>query len=285
MTTVASTRRTRGEPRVELPPAPDWMFITPAFAEELLEFNEHNRHKKPQKIQEFASDMLTGSWGWCQDAIVRDWSGNLINGQNRLYAIIASGIGQWLLFADGWPSESQKTMDSGRARDFGDNLSIDNVARARDLATMAKYVFYWERTGWPVANTAVTKSKLQDVVDRHSDLHLYLNHTLAYVRPGFARALAYILSRSSAELLEEFWQRANGIGADEADIERVLAHRLFQDSVNGRPVHNGHAAELIIRSWNHRYDGKSVTRLQKNSSNSKPPISGLKKGATSIWQA
>lgn len=69
------------------------MDITPAMAKDWLESrNANNRAKKRNAIERYARDMKNGNWELTSEGITFGCSGELLNGQNRLYAIVESGV-------------------------------------------------------------------------------------------------------------------------------------------------------------------------------------------------
>ena len=66
--------------------------ITPIIAEKLLQKNEGNRKISTVTVSKYATDMKNGEWRESHQGIAVDETGNLIDGQNRLMAILKSGI-------------------------------------------------------------------------------------------------------------------------------------------------------------------------------------------------
>jgi len=67
------------------------MKITPKMAEEFLKNNKINRNIRPGLVNKYAYDMEKGRWQTIQN-ISFDSSGSVIDGQNRLSAIVKSKI-------------------------------------------------------------------------------------------------------------------------------------------------------------------------------------------------
>jgi hypothetical protein len=65
--------------------------ITPKMAEEFLKNNKINRHIRPGLVNKYSYDMIKGRWQTIQN-ISFDSSGSIIDGQNRLSAIVKSKI-------------------------------------------------------------------------------------------------------------------------------------------------------------------------------------------------
>ena len=69
------------------------MTVTPELAKEWLTKNiENNRNKSRSKIDAYAKDMRAGRWQLNGEAIRFNQSGKLVDGQNRLSAVIQAGV-------------------------------------------------------------------------------------------------------------------------------------------------------------------------------------------------
>jgi len=66
--------------------------ITPQVAIKMLSKNEGNRKIAPSTVLKYTKEMLAGEWRETHQGIAIDETGNLIDGQNRLMAVIKSGI-------------------------------------------------------------------------------------------------------------------------------------------------------------------------------------------------
>ena len=78
-------------PIAALPSPGEVVMVTPELAAEWLTHNTHNRGLKPIAIKRFAEDMTTGDWQWNGESIRFAADGTLLDGQNRLHAIVDSG--------------------------------------------------------------------------------------------------------------------------------------------------------------------------------------------------
>src|SRR5664279_4273925 len=64
--------------------------ITPSLAATYLEANIKNRKVKEKAVQRYAADMVAGEWMLTGEAIKFSDEGSLLDGQNRLRAIVMS---------------------------------------------------------------------------------------------------------------------------------------------------------------------------------------------------
>jgi hypothetical protein len=112
--------------------------IGPVMAKKMLERNVKNRAPKPAKVAQYAADMEAGRWLFDGAPIRFGADGTLLDGQNRLLAVIAADVTVPFLVVYGLPTESQAVMDGGAARTSADNLHISGEKNAAALASLCK---------------------------------------------------------------------------------------------------------------------------------------------------
>lgn len=104
--------------------------VSPAIAQRCLERNfTKNRKKKKTSISKYSSDMSGNRWESATgDAIRFSTELELVDGQNRLHAIVESGKSIYMLFMFGVTKKAVTTMDQGvsrSAKDAADILGLD----------------------------------------------------------------------------------------------------------------------------------------------------------------
>lgn len=97
--------------------------ITPEIARAMLERNKHNRPINWAKVEAYADVMARGEWKLHSQGIVFDQHGNLLTGQQRLWAVIYSDKNVYMRVSRGNPADTAKLLDRGRPQ------------TSRDLAT------------------------------------------------------------------------------------------------------------------------------------------------------
>ena len=106
-------------------PTPQPEFITPELAKEYLKHNKVNRPKRPDYIEGIARDIKRGQYHPTHQGIAFDENGDLIDGQNRLYAIIEADTPISILVSRNVKHSSGAYIDCGAARTFRDSLAFD----------------------------------------------------------------------------------------------------------------------------------------------------------------
>lgn len=99
--------------------------MTPEYAQELLDKNHpQNRKFKSFRITQYERDINSGIWLLTHQAIAVDEDGWLVDGQNRLTAIIRSGKSVPVVFVTGVHRDSILGVDFGATRNVADAAKI-----------------------------------------------------------------------------------------------------------------------------------------------------------------
>ena len=101
--------------------------ITPEVARKMLEANVNNRKKKSESIDK---DIERGRWRINGATIVFSDDGVLLDGQNRLDAVVKTGIPIVTVVVYGVQAESQVSMDMGVKRQVNDFLTMRGYKEA-----------------------------------------------------------------------------------------------------------------------------------------------------------
>lgn len=110
--------------------------MTPEMAKKYLENNfEKNRSIKAYKVDQYASDMMSGRWdiNAC-DPIMISETGKLLNGQHRLTALVKTGRTLIMEVRTNVPEESYVNMDQGACRTISEMIDIKQPASVSAVA-------------------------------------------------------------------------------------------------------------------------------------------------------
>jgi|SRR3954468_2101285 hypothetical protein len=99
--------------------------ITPELALEMLERNYNNRKPKERAIAAYARDMAAGAWDPDASDIKFARTGELLDGQNRLYACIRAGVPFATLVRTGLAIHTRAHVDTGVKRTVADMLRME----------------------------------------------------------------------------------------------------------------------------------------------------------------
>lgn len=194
--------------------------ITPERAEQYLGKNTGNRSYKVRKIAAYARDMEAGSFVVTGEAIKFDWNGRLIDGQNRLAAIINAGREVTTLVVRGLDPDVQMYLDSGAKRTHADALKIHGASgNLNSLAAVVRIVASYKEGTLPTAHSRArefTHAETLAFYDENADL-LTVADTLA---DRWARRLYTPNSALAAAIFLTM------------EVDPVEAHRFFQTTVD-----------------------------------------------------
>ena len=99
--------------------------ITPEVACRYLNLNiSTNRKLKYSNIKFLVDELKGGRWRLTHQGIAFNKDGFLIDGQNRLSAIVDSGISAQMMVSRGVENEAFKVMDNGVKRSFAESTGI-----------------------------------------------------------------------------------------------------------------------------------------------------------------
>jgi hypothetical protein len=118
--------------------------ITPDEAADILTRNPNNRTMSKDKISQYATDMLSGSWTINGETVIISDDDNLNDGQHRLEACVKAGVPFTTFLVRGVSRSSRITVDQGNSKNAGCYLSMDQVLNAKMKAGIARLLIAYE---------------------------------------------------------------------------------------------------------------------------------------------
>lgn len=246
--------------------------IDPQTAKSILEErNQGNRPPKPNKVQQFASDMAAGRWGLTGDTIKFGTDGRLLDGQNRLAASVRSGKSFITHTVFGIDPNLFGRMDIGKPRNAADVLHIAGYKYASTLAAAVRWAYLLDTNPYN-RETLKPDYVLELARDKYTDIESFLakgrSLNRQYAHPaGQISALLYKFSKSSPTKADEFynaWMTGKRNGPYQIiDTMQALLHSQKVNN-NGR-IHELVRAAIIIKAWNIFKAGQkgSLAQLQR----------------------
>lgn len=141
------------------------MKITPEIAKGMLESNTKNRKVSMVRVNLYADDMSRGGWQTNGEPICFNKSGQLINGQHRLMAVVKSGCTVDMVVV--FDVDNDVTLyDRGRTRSASDAIALSGIYSTSKTASMARLYLY-ENTKNKAASYA--ESRIRDFHIEHAD--------------------------------------------------------------------------------------------------------------------
>jgi hypothetical protein len=262
---------------LEAPPVVDteiaeFINVTPDLAQRWLGVNTANRKLKAANVTAFARDMVEGRWRTNGEAIKLAGPPfaptKLLDGQNRLHAVLKAGIPVRMLIVFGVDEDAQGTMDSGAKRTVADNLTIHGVKNAHVVASGASLAIRIAM-GRPSGGTlGVTNAAVEEWIADNPDIIRSAHVAVQYANRADAPASVvafthFTLSRLDLGEATAFWRdAAEKIGLSHGDPVNALTHRLAQARRQREKINPGTLVAAVFRAWNYRRQGKPLSKMQ-----------------------
>jgi hypothetical protein len=258
---MTTARKLAPEPYAEI------VNVTPARAQEWLGHNLRNRPLKRQKIDQYTRDMAAGRWQLTGEALKFAPDGQLLDGQNRLHAVVASGatIRSWVMW--NVPATAQDVMDSGAARSASDALAMQGIRNAKRVTAAARIAMARE-AGTSITGSRFTHSEVQDWVMNNLELTdvpdlLGSRGRNLPVTPGVSLYCYWQLMLVDAEACDQFFEGfAEGVGLETGSPIIALRKRLTGSYGATRKITPEEQISCVFRAWNFWRKGQRVQKIQ-----------------------
>jgi hypothetical protein len=284
---AAESIPTPAEAFVGIPRMDGRMRVTPAIAAAWLKnFNTHNRPFKKKRIESYSRDMTNGRWiydgapirfGVDEDGIER-----LLDGQNRLAAVVKSGRAQDFNIVTGLPVEAQRVMDQGVLRTVADNLGLEGEKNRMVLASASRIgvLMGLDPTGGAInhGNFVTTTAEQMEWVQDHPDIRAFVDHVAAQKtrwKPFPQGVIAWAMWRLAqvdaveADRFFTDWREKRTQGRGDPLLTLIDRVDSYKDK-NERRMSAAEFLHLIFRTWNARHKGEALRRLQRSSQVPRP---------------
>lgn len=247
-------------------PTAEFVTVPPGLAEEWLGRNSGNRNLKHIKIASYARDILADRWLITGEAIKFDWDGRLIDGQNRLHAIIKAGRPAPLLVVRGLDPESQKVLDTGAKRSAADALKMSGHHNQPNvLAATIRLLIAWDNGELTTAYSKapeVTHSEILAFYAEHDGLDGAVARAQRIYQPieatpsPLATAI-YLTTLVDPEDSYRFFQELHDLDlGGKGNPKATLYTRL--KSLRGEKYTSAQQLYFILRAWNAWREGRSL---------------------------
>jgi hypothetical protein len=244
--------------------------VTPALAKKWLTQNaENNRRPKWSKIPGYARDMKHGDWNSDSGETIKfDTAGTLIDGQNRLMAVILADVPIEFDVAYNVPTEAMQVIDSGASRGAGDSMRIAGATDRMRSAAIVRWAIMWDAGIYLGTGSKLSPTR-SEVINRYREDPERFNAAATRATDCQNRGLGtgapsgvayYLFSRIDGEATHAFFDQYVS-GANLPIFSPILAlrnkmARLRTDRLT-RPEQLGY----FIRAWNAVRDDKPLERI------------------------
>lgn len=253
--------------------------ITPELAAQWLERNTRNRSIRQHKVEAYAAAMQRGEWRESRDPIEFDLSGNLINGQHRLSAIIKSGLTIRNPVRTDVPIADMAVIDTGLSRKASDLLQLTGHSNSTGLAATAKTWYLWHttpsltmlRAGSKVVNNELILRIVEDQPDMIHSVE-YINRLKGQfnlVPPAAMAAVHYeiVLKHNRDKANEFFRELAEGFGLQAGSPILALRNVLIKSSTSVTKRATEERMAWLIHGFNKWHRGETDVKIIKHVKN------------------
>lgn len=278
---VPQGRAVQADPENDNPPVPPedgeygyqtLVTITPARAQHLIDLNAANqRRKKESKVTQMARDMRKGLWkDQTGETIKVSKSGFLIDGQNRMHAVVRSNTMIVVDVAWNVPDDRMLVIDGNSPRTTADDFKISGVADRFVGGSLVRWVCAWEK-GNPMnhgGRLTPTRSEIQQryAVEPHSFDQASMfgrasHHQIASVNATAAAMAYWLFSKmgdDGPEMTEKFFDAFIG-GLELTGNSPVVSLRNRFISARGKDLSRSEQLALMIKAWNTFRTGRSTS--------------------------
>lgn len=253
-------------------PVTSVMTVTADTAARWLAHNTKNRTISPTAVERYRRDIEAGRWVFAADPIRFSAEGRLLDGQHRLTALSqVPDAAITLLVVRGLQDETQMVMDQGRKRTPGDQLGLEGIRNANNVAAGVKVHIIW-REGFMFRDSKqaqlITAPQVTEWVNENSELVDFCNDFATALRSTdapasitWAAALAFA-QIDEAETLEFFNSLAHG-GRPVGHPINTLDKRLQRLRREGIKMSSRDQLSLFILAWNAWRDGRTMVKFQR----------------------
>lgn len=126
---------------------PEIVTLTPEMAMQLLEHNMLNRPLGDGHVARIAKQIVEGKWRFNGDTIKIADTGDVLDGQHRLWAVIESKTPVETIIVRGIERDAFSTIDTiRRARSGADTLALNGATHYRNMiSTALTWLLRWQR--------------------------------------------------------------------------------------------------------------------------------------------
>ncbi|MFD9428720.1 MULTISPECIES: hypothetical protein [unclassified Streptomyces] len=263
-------------------PIPTVVTITPDTAREILQRNTGNRPLDKSVVAQLVKEIHNGSWQVTHQGIALDGplaTGNIVDGQHRLHAIVQSGMTTPTLVFQNVPPATFSVLDTGKRRSGGDVLALTGERDTTLLSSTIRHVHLFRTSpsgSWVGSSSRVTNNEILAIFRVQPEEFRtavkqgrILGKELGLIPT--AAACAYFLTVESAPVAQAGeWMRGLTTQANlDSDDPRLALIKVMRQLRGGgtqrRRTDTRSQIGLYIKAWNAWVSGRPVKslRLQK----------------------
>jgi hypothetical protein len=242
--------------------------ITPQKAYQYLETMDGNRAVRQSKVDQYEQMMRRGLWRLTHQGIAFHKDGRLVDGQHRLWALIAAGLTIKMMVSYGLTDEDVLALDGGLARDYADNAHYQGW----DGDRMVQPILKWLVQGTAERSHPVPSAIVHKWYEFHQKAVEYAMEVQRTARPNKKRltapacaGIAKAFYEVDKELLDRFFET---LRTGQLQFETDSAATVFRDAMlSGRlggPADQHFKIQGAIRAFSERRSIKTLQRPEQD---------------------
>lgn len=266
------------------------ILVTPAQAATWLRKTVANRPVSQATVAKYADDMRLGRWKYTGDTIKFDDAGNLMDGQHRLHAVVASK--KEIVFAVVNEIEPQafSCIDIGRSRKCGDLIGIYEAKTGNPISGSLSSSFAGAiRYLWQIRRINLVSERLLPEIRRQEAPSLEVwdgirlemfnaekavnprseeqDKSTSWIAASIRISLCFLFNRQDRVLSTNFWRDMTSRKSEDSIIVMLkqtltaeLAHKIHLET--GEMAMRFRVGAWIIHAWNKKRRGAEISTLK-----------------------
>ena len=228
--------------------------ITSLRARQLLLKNVANRPLKPKVIKKYAQAMREGRLVPNGATICLNRKGELIDGQHRLSAIIATDLSFEMLIVYDLPDNAFASIDSGSVRSGGDVLAVIGEKNYSRLCAVLPFVDRYYN-GTLDEYVRYDNDQILELNKKYPDVKEVLSisnkASKGFIHPRVLVACFYLFSNVDARLADDFIEKVvEGVNVVKGSSWWYLRERLTRNFTAKAKLSPIYVMALCIKAWN-----------------------------------
>lgn len=240
-------------------PRAEYMLVTPEMAQKWLDANiECNRNVSESVVQNYFDAINRGDWNERNGETIKfDTTGNMFDGQHRLWAVVNSKKPLWFLVAFNCAPDSFKSVDSGKPRKGGDILSIIGTHNCN--VTAGALTLLWRYQNGTIGGShKITNAVVARMLEDHPQMPNSVSFAISnrgprgFLAPSIVAFIHYMAKRKSGSTKADAFIKGVILGEPcEFDSAiRVLRHRLIDNVASKAKIPRNDLLAMCIKAWN-----------------------------------
>ena len=250
--------------------------ISPEMATALLSNNNINRPLSHQTVTRYSRLLTRREWKYNGEAIKVSITGQLIDGQHRLHAIVASGVPMVTEFIDHLVDDVFDTVDVGKGRSTADIFAINGIPNACKVASSI-----------PVCISLLEMTNLQGVKhEKYEQYNFYDRNKYIFDQIDYGKkylgapisvvngVIAYLLFFNNTETVLEFFDSFSSGEYKRSNQPLVLRDTLIKAALNDKVSYKKkELAARILKAFKNSKKGLTPKSIRwDNTRQGKPSV-------------